>query len=337
MPVDPFSWQYPHHLMLLYGAGGGGKSTLLAQMAVHVWKTFGKKTRIIGADGGGTKPFQVLMKKGLVEYWPIDLWDHDLWITYDRASQGWWPEDVNVRNSKLLPPYKEHDLCPYCKGRTTKIDRCSSCSKPIPPGNTIRTELEPLYGAETVGAYGFESIAALGFNVMQRLRECDTEGKLVKDKDSAEKVATSEQSHYGIAQNYLQKWIGNTRRLPAWAVIWTTLELRGNDDGYGRPIYGPAFPGKALTAKCTPWFTDVIHLELEPEEKKEADGTQRVNRVLYLADHFPADVKPYSFKAKTSVGGLPIRIPAPVGVNTMSTYFKLVDEAYERQEKELGL
>jgi hypothetical protein len=335
--VSEFKWVYPEHIVLLYGSGGAGKSSLLNQLAVHVWKTFGKKTRIVGADGGGTKPFQVLMKKGIIDYWPIDLWEHDVWTTYDRATSGWWPEDVNIPNSRLQPSFKEHNICPFCKGRTKSIPACSLCKKPIPAGTTMVVEREPQNGAEEVGAVGFESIAALGFNVMQRLKECDTEGKLVKDKESETKIATSEQSHYGIAQNYLQKWIGNTRKLPVWAVGWTTLELRGGDDGYGKPIYGPMFPGKQLTAKCIPWFTDVMHLELEPEEKREADGTQKVNRVLYLDDHFPADTKPYGFKAKTSVAGLPIRIPAPAGQNTMTKYFTLVDEAYKRQEEAFGV
>jgi hypothetical protein len=336
--VSEFKWLYPEHLVLLYGSGGAGKSSLLAQMAVHVYKAFGLKTRIVGADGGGTKPFQVLMKKGIVEYWPIDLWDRDIWTTYDRATMGWWPEDINVPNSKLLPPYKEHNVCPFCGKFTVSVSACTSCKKPIPAGATMKVEREPQNRAETVGAYGFESIAALSFNVMQRLKETDTDGGLViKDKESEAKISQSGQHHYGIAQNYIQKWVGNTRRLPTWAVVWTTLELRGGDDGYGKPVYGPALPGKKLTALCTPWFTDVMHLELEPEEKKNDDGTQNVRRVLYLADHFPPDTKPYGFKAKTSVPGMPLRIPAPVGKNAMETYFAEVTKAYERQEKELGV
>ncbi len=329
-------WLTPEHILLFYASGGAGKSTLIAHLAAYVWKKYGKKTRVVGADGGGTKPFQILIEKGIVEYWPIDLWDKDIWTTFDLATKGWWPENLKVPNSKLLPPYKEHMLCPHCHKRTQSVAQCSACHKAIPAGALVEKELEPLNGFGDVGAYGFESIAAWSFLVMDRLRTVAKaeDSFAIKDDDSTQLIKQSAQNHYGIAQNYIQKWVGNSRRLPVWAVAWTTLELRGGDDGYGKPVYGPALPGKKLTALCTPWFTDVIHLELEPEEKK-SDGTQVVNRVMYLADHFPPDTKPFGFKAKTSVPGMPTRLPAPSHGNTMALYFDECQKAYEAQEKEL--
>jgi len=330
----------PEHRFLIYATGGAGKSTLIRDLAVHVWQTMGLKTRIVGADGGGNKPFQVLMKKGILDYWPIDLWDRDIWTTYDRATKGWWPEDLETPNSKLQPPYASHLVCPFCKTRGALVNMCPACKKAIPAGTTTKVELEPLNGFEKVGAYGFESIAAFGFNIMARLRTIEKKSDLmtVDDPDAPDaRIAQSAQHHYGIAQAKVQEWVGNTRRLPVWAVAWSTLELRGGDDGYGKPVYGPALPGKKLTALCTPWFTDVLHLELEPEEKKDPDGMQIVNRVMYLADHYPPDTKPYGFKAKTSVPGMPTRILAPAGTNNMATYFDEVAKAYAREEKLLGL
>lgn len=334
--TETLKWLTPEHILLAYASGGAGKSTLLAHLAAYVWKKYGKKTRIVGADGGGTKPFQILIEKGIVEYWPIDLWDKDIWTTFDLATKGWWPTDLKVPNSKLLPPYKEHWLCPFCHKRTKGVGACDACRKTIPAGMLAEKELEPQNGFENVGAYGFESIAAWSFLIMDRLRVVAKaeDSFAIKDDDSTTLIKQSAQNHYGIAQNYIQKWVGNTRRLPVWAVMWTTLELRGGDDGYGKPVYGPALPGKKLTALCTPWFTDVIHLELEPEEKA-SDGTQKVNRVLYLADHFPPDTKPFGFKAKTSVPGMPTRLPAPSHGNTMSLYFDEVAKAYAKQEAEL--
>ncbi len=332
-------YQYPEHLMLFYGTGGSGKSTLLAQMAAHAYKEFGMKTRIVGADGGGTKPFKVLMKKGIVQYWAIDLWDQDLWTTYDRATKGWWPEDLEIPNSKLLPPYVKHSLCPSCGKRMGAPASCNACKKALTPGATVKQELEPLNGFEEIAVVGFESIAAFGFNIMARLRVIEKPDNLmtVKDEDAPDaRIAQSAQHHYGIAQAKVQEWVANTRRLPVWGVMWTTLELRGGDDGYGKPVYGPALPGKKLTALCTPWFTDVVHVELEPEEKKDKDGILVVNRVLYLADHYPADTKPYGFKAKTSVPGMPVRIPAPAGANNMTTFFNEIEKAYKREEESLG-
>lgn len=289
-------WLYPESIFLIYGAGGAGKSTLLAQLAAHTHKTYGKKTRIIGADGGGTKAFQPLIRRGIVEYWPVDLWEKDIWTTLGRAAKGWWPSKLDTPNSPLLPPDKA--------------------------------------GLGEIGAMGFESVTAWGRNLMTRLQDVDNPANLhiVKDGDSEARIAVSALNHYGMAQDYLARYIGYTRRLPVFAVAWTALELRGGDDGYGKPIYGPAFPGKKITALCVPWFTDVLHLELEPEEKR-ADGTQKVNRKLYLDDHYPADTKPYGFKAKCSVGGMPQSIAAPEGQNTISRYFELAEDAYAKSEK----
>lgn len=339
MTTAALKYLYPEHLMLIYGSGGCGKSTLLANMAAYAYKTFGLKTRIVGADGGGTKPFKVLMNRGVVEYWAIDLWDKDLWTTYDRATKGWWPEDLSIPNSKLLPPYEKHSLCPGCGERMGAPTSCRACKKAITPGATVKQELEPLNGFEEVGCIGFESIAAFGFNIMARLRVIEKPANMmtIEDEDAPDaRIAQSAQHHYGIAQAKVQEWVANTRRLPVWAVAWTTLELRGGDDGYGKPVYGPALPGKKLTALCTPWFTDVMHVELEPEETKDKDGVQIVNRVLYLADHYPADTKPYGFKAKTSVPGMPVRIPAPAGKNNMTTFFEEIEKAYKREEENLG-
>ncbi len=358
-------WLTPEHILLAYASGGAGKSTLLAHLAAYVWKKYGKKTRVVGADGGGTKPFQILIEKGIVEYWPIDLWDKDIWTVFDLATKGWWPSDLKIPNSKLLPPYREHWLCPHCHHRTKGVGTCDACKKTIPAGMLAEKELEPMHGFENVGAYGFESIAAWTFLIMDRLRVVakPEDAFAITDSDSTQLIKQSAQNHYGIAQNYIQKWVGNTRRLPVWAVMWTTLELRGGDDGYGKPVYGPALPGKKLTALCTPWFTDVIHLELEAKDdewvcydstcpgtvkatvrgvdavptcpKCKGPVNPRVDRVLYLADHYPPDTKPFSFKAKTSVPGMPVRMAAPRAGNTMTEYFRLVEEAYARQEKQL--
>ncbi len=333
-PEGRLQFVQPEHLMLLYATGGAGKSTFLAQLAAHVWKTHQLKTRIVGADGGGTKAFQVLIRRGIVDYWPIDMWDADIWTAINLATKGWWPEDTGIPNSKLLPPYEAHRLCPFCSAHLQGPAACAACHKAIPPGTAIKQDLEPQNGFEAVGAYGFESLYALGDIAMRRLKVSDKGALEIKDEMGGEILRQSALHHYGIVQDKMHEWVGNTRRMPVHTVVWTTLELRGNDDGYGKPIYGPVLVGKKLTALCSPWFTDVIHLELEPGER-DAKGLQEVKRVLYLADHFPADTKPYGFVAKTSVPGIPTRIPAEG--NAAARYFEEVERAYQKQEEVLGL
>ena len=75
----------------------------------------------------------------------------------------------------------------------------------------------------------------------------------------------------------------------------------------------------------------------EGEKAKDEHGQPKVERVMYLANHYPPDTKPYHFVAKTSVNGMPTRIECPLGQNNMTEYFAEVEKAYKKQEEELGL
>jgi hypothetical protein len=331
----------PRSLMLVYAAGGLGKSTLLALTAAHAYKSEGKRTRVVGADGGGTKPFQPLIDKGIVEYWPIDQWDEkSIFANLDFATKGWWPSDLGSINSDLVPPYREWRQCIFCEGDSGAgavgmVEKCESCKKPFPKGTRLKKKFELLNGMEDVGVYGFEGLTAFGNLLLQRLRKVDpTGGRLIKDEGF--NISALGQQHYGDAQTYLAQFVANTRTLPVPIVLWTALELRGDDDGYGKPIYGPKLPGKALTAACIPWFTDVIHLDGQPKkdtsgkEMRDVEGQQTLERKLYLAPHFPPDTKPYGFTAKTSAplnGGMPTVLDFPPDRNVITTYFEELEKA----------
>lgn len=332
----------PESIILVYGQGGLGKSTLLAQLAAHVWKTKKKHTRIVGADGGGVKPFKMLIDEGIVHYWPIDLWDEkSIFSTLDLATKGWWPEDVNYPNSPLLAPYRDWKACPHCGGDTGAVGhasptKCAACGKAIPPGARLDRQIEYLNGMDQVGAVCFEGATAFGNLLLSRLRTIDPSGGH-QIKDGNFTIAQLGQQHYGNAQTYLQQYIANTRTLPVEMVVWTALELRGTDDG-GKPIFGPAMPGKKLTTLCIPWFTDVIHLDGVAEGRDTLTGVDKVKRQLFLAPHYPTDTKPFGFAAKTSAppgGGMPAVLDATDGKNVMSEYMNLLAAAYEKSKKAL--
>jgi hypothetical protein len=115
--------------------------------------------------------------------------------------------------------------------------------------------------------------------------------------------------------------------------LWTALENRGVDDE--KNVYGPKGPGKALTALCIPWFTDVIHLDAIPEMKgstivKDENGFEKISRKLFLAEHYPPDNKLYKFRAKTSAtlgGDMPPVLDFPATGNTFANFMERLGQA----------
>lgn len=326
----------PSRNILLYGAGGIGKSTRLAEAIRYIWERYGKKTRVVGADGGGTtSAIGIEMEEGHAEYWPIDQWDEkSIFLTLDLATKGWWPEDATNPNSPLVPPAKEYKPCPMCGGDSgakglTMVSTCVTCKKPFPPGTVLRMVREPEGDFKNVGMVGFEGLTSFGDLLLQRLRKVDPSGGRSL-QDGEFKISSAGMQHYGDAQNYIKQYVSNVRLIPVPVVLWTALELKSDDDG--KPLYGPALPGKKLTSLCIPWFTDVLHLDAVAKRDankvimKDANGQEILERKLYLAPHFPSDAPAQRFAAKTSApfgGEMPLVIEPNMGV-----YFEELDKAF---------
>ena len=328
---------------LLYGAGASGKSTRLAEASEYVFKKFGKKTRVVNADGGGTtSAFQHLIDHGVAEVWDIDLWaeQRSIFDLLDLATKGWWPTDLATPGSSLAPSVIENLICPSCGGSLgsrgsgfSTPKQCTICSASMGAG--VLPKLLREVNPPDLGLICFEGLTAFGELMLRRLRSVDSSGGNTI-KDGEYKVASPGQQHYGMAQSYIAQYVSNSRQLPVDLVIWTALELRSDDDG--KPLYGPALPGKALTAKCIPWFTDVLHLDMLPKvvggvRQKDKDGMEVVERKLFLMPHFPPDNPTYKFAAKTSAplaGKMPVVLDAD-----MKGFYIELEEAHRRAKDTL--
>lgn len=333
----------PLRNILIYGSGGIGKSTCIATAAAYVWKTYKKKSRIVNADGGGTSSaLSGLIDEGIVEIWNIDTFDSkSIFLILDLACKGWWPEDVETPNSTLLSPAKEWKECPSCQKDSgakglTSIAKCISCGKEIPPGVSLKFHRDPINGLEDVGLLAFEGFTSFGDLFMRRLKNVDSGGgRTITDGDF--KVNAPGMQHYGDAQAQLQQLVANVRLIPVELVMWTALEMKSDEDG--KPLFGPKGPGRALTSMCIPWFTDVLHLDAFPKMNgnvsvKNPDGTEALERKLFLAPHYPPDNKIFKFAAKSSAptfgGGMPLSIEPD-----MRKFFPLLEEAFKKAKEEL--
>lgn len=342
----------PKNVMMIYGNGGMGKSTLGAQAAAYTHKTTGKKTRVVNMDGGGTRnAYAGLIEKGIAEVWDLDLWDEkSLFLTLDQATKGFWPEDTKEPNSPLLPPFSKSKVCPSCQkdvgAKTFAIPpKCMSCGSAIPAGTFCRTLTTYANGFDAVGLEVFEGFTSFGEALLRRLRTINPDGgRVIADNGtdgSKFNISAPGQQHYGDAQAYLGQFVANSKTIPTERVLWTALENRGEEDG--KSIFGPKGPGQALTAACVPWFTDVLHLDGVAKTKnglieKDSNGMEVIERCLFLEPHYPADNKVFLFRAKTSSplgGSMPKMIPFPATGNTMERFFTLVEEAKLKAGEEL--
>lgn len=296
---------------------------------------------MVGADGGGSeKALAPLGDK--VEYWPIDQWDEkSIFYTLDMATKGYWPEDPKTPNSPLVAPTREWKPCPTCKGDSgakglTMVSKCAACNVQFAAGQVLPIRRDPVGAFAQVGMVAFEGLTSFGDLLLRRLRKVDpTGGRSIQDGEY--KISSLGMQHYGDAQNYIQQYVANVRLIPVPLVIWTALELRSDDDG--KPIYGPALPGKKLTSLCIPWFTDVLHLDGVQQKDargmlvKDANGMEVFSRKLYLAPHYPADAPQYRFAAKTSApfgGDMPLVIEPD-----MAQFFGELEKALDKATKKL--
>lgn len=337
----------PKNVVMVYGAGGMGKSTLGAQAAAWVYKTYGLKTHVVNADGGGThNAYAPLIDADVAKVWNIDLWDEQSTFYHlEKASKGWWPEDITEPNSPLVAPYTEWKVCPSCgkdvgaKGFNLP-KQCASCKSALAAGTFCRKAREINEQFSDVGLVAFEGFTSFGDILMRRLTDVNPEGGRVVN-DVGYKITAPGMQHYGNAQTYLGKYVANSKVIPTELVLWTALEHRGDDEDTN--VYGPKGPGKALTTACIPWFTDVLHLDGIPEMQggriiKDENGLEKVSRKLFLEPHYPADNKVCQFKAKTSAtlgGDMPTILDFPPKGNTFTKFMELLDAAKKAAAKEL--
>jgi hypothetical protein len=333
----------PKQTTLFYGKGGIGKSTLIAQTIAYIAKTTGKTGRVVNADGGGTSSaLEGLVEEGLAEIWNIDLEEQGMFAALQMATKGYWPVDPSIPNSPLLPPTRAWRKCYMCGGDSgakalTMVQTCASCKKPFAPGTILPLEYELINGIDKVGVVAFEGMSSFGDILLNRFKDIDKSGLANAIKDGDFLVAQVGMQHYLMAQNALMQYFQNMRQIPVDIVLWTALELKADDDG--RPLYGPAGPGKKLTTLCIPKFMNVIHVDAVAKRTpqgaimKNPDGTEVLERKMFLAPHSPTDAPGQWFSAKTSApagGGMPSSLDCD-----MALFFEELEKAKAKAKAKL--
>lgn len=347
---------------LLYGASGVTKTSNIGRVALRYHKLTGRRTRLVSADGGGWDPIQPLVDSGIVEPWPIRLWPHRV-ETIDKASQGYWPQNLNDPLSPLEPPtvVAWSATCPRCRNQAGDGPLLVYGPAPSQPRNLVCPQCKAVAGPRDidlkvaatyypnpkndlrqVALVAFEGLTSFGDSLLEYLMA--TKATLSQEPsyswpDGDQTYSGGNQTYYGFVQNRLYEFVHKSHMIPfVEKIIWTALEGKGEEEATRVPIFGPAIAGKKATGKAPQWFGNTLHFEMATTVESGTDANQQAKvttrPVLYLRTHADA-LSRIPFQAKTRA---PFQyyqeLPDFMEADVAKLYDKL-DELNQRVKQEL--
>lgn len=299
---------------LIYGATGLYKTSQIGWAATYIHEKYGKKTRMVTADGGGWAPLQSFIDAGIIEVWPIRNRPF-LIEAIDKACQGWWPVEVDDPKSPLEPPSANRSI-------------------------------------RDVGLYAFEGLTSFGSGIMSKIKVPGVQ--LSQDpnyvlRDGETDYAGGSIAAFGFVQDRIYDFVMKSHMIPlVEKVLWTALEAKGEEQGTRLPVFGPDIEGKKATAKAGQWFGNMFHMEAGQQQVGVDEESQSVRLLtavfMYMKPHadkntgitFPAKVRaPFQLAHK-----IPEKVPMTLGLTdkdgkAVKTYnLKLVYEYLDQLKAE---
>lgn len=231
--------------ILLYGRSGAGKSAQIGELAEHVYKTSGKKTRLYTSDRGGTDTILPYLKLGIIE--AIEMLDTDPWLFLNKAVRG-YVRDVNGK--WILDTAKNTEIGMFAF-------------------ESMRAFAEALMTNMATKAGQGQNIGG-GANVSFTVT---SEGESLK-------VSGTNMAMFGIAQNRMTEEIWQSQKLDAQFIVWSSTVSKDDDTMASGKVLGPDVIGKALTNEVPRWFSLTFRLDVLPAQQGKPE-----RHILYLGNH----------------------------------------------------
>jgi hypothetical protein len=347
---------------LCYGASGTTKTSQIGRAALWALKKYGKRTRLVSADGGGWEPLDPLVREGIIVPWAIRTREARI-EAMDKACQGYWPSDLDNAASPLEPPTViAYELrCRRCihegkpkliYGPATAQPRgviCPTCKAATVGSGPNDLELKALQYANPrndlreFALYGIEGLTSFGDTILEHLM--GKRASLSQDPsftwvDGDTGYSGGNMTYYGFAQNRLYEWVMKSHMIPfIEKVIWTALEGKGEEEGTKIPIFGPSIAGKKATGKASQWFGNTLHLESVQETGAADDNKQLkiTNKIIMYVRNHADGLTRIPFQAKVRAPfQLAHELPDFVDPDIAKLYDKL-EEMKQRVEKQLAV
>jgi len=301
---------------LFFGASRTGKTSQIGKAAQRAKRIYGGISRLVTADLGTLDTIQAEIDAGIIQVWNLRNNAHVM-QAIDKACQGYWPEDMDDPNSKLMAPtiITYAGKCSKCGELATgsrggQQGPCAKC-KTIVTVNMVRTT-NPNNDLTKVSLYAFEGITSFCDGIMD---EMSSEGSVaLGDKEAPlsymsgdTKFSGNSGGDFGLTQKTIPTWVARSTSIPhIQQLIWTGLEGRGFvegtdkrvDDSKGRtkivgvPMYGVLIPGGGAAAKVVgkipSMFRHMLHFETVEKATKASDGgpdTMAIEYRMYIKPH----------------------------------------------------
>lgn len=231
----------------LYAATGCWKSTQIKYFARRIAEVTGKATLLLSTDGGGWAPCEPEILAGMIIPWRMETAYTPLSLLR-KVSKGYWPKNVEQINEAIANGFA-----------TGQIDLDNASMVPIDWSKIGGMAVEGLTSlSEMMMRFLPDQGLAVGGQSRNGNNMTFQQGVVVNGEATMETFSSNTQGDYGWVPNQIYGIVNNLNSLPCHAIMYTALEAKGKDDD-GSTVYGPDLPGKKATAKCGPWFGDLIH------------------------------------------------------------------------------
>jgi hypothetical protein len=214
--------------ILLYGRTNAGKTALIGELAEHVFRTYGLRSRLYTCDKGGADTIQPYIDLSIIQL--EEMGDADPWIFLDKATRGM----VRVNGKWVLDEEKNKGIGVYAF-------------------ESLRAFAESLMLSMTQKAAQGVNIGG-GSNISFNI---------AADGESM-KVSGSNMAHFGVAQSQVTEKVWQSQKLNAPFIIWTSSVSKDEDTTAAGKVLGPDVIGKALTPEVPRWFNLTFRVDVQP-------------------------------------------------------------------------
>lgn len=213
----------------MYGRTNSGKTAQIGELAEHVMKTEGKKTRLYTADRGGLDTIAPYIEEGIIE--PYEIGDHNPWHFLHHACSG------------------------HIKDTTGKWVQGDNSGIGMFAFESLRSFAEALME-------DMKNQAAAGVNIGGG----SNISFQVKEGTDALKVSGSNMAHFGVAQSRMTEEVWKSQKLNASYIVWTSSVSKDDDTMASGKVLGPDVVGKALTGEVPRWFNYTFRIDVVPAQ-----------------------------------------------------------------------
>jgi hypothetical protein len=221
--------------ILLYGRTRAGKSTQIGELAEHVYKTTGKRTRLATADRGGVDPIRPYIDLGVIEV--VEQGDTDPWIFLNKVVRGYTRSGgkwvLDTEKNKGIGLFAFESMTAFADALMADMAKKAAENVNIGGGANI-------------------SFAASG------------DGETLK-------ISGSNMAHFGVCQSRIKEEVWTSQRLDADYILWTASASKDEDPEASGKVIGPAVVGKAMTAEVPRWFNLTFRIDAIPAQAGKSE------------------------------------------------------------------